>query len=387
MIRVAFTAIGGRKWTGGRNYLVNLLMVLARYELARLTPVLFLGTDEDPAELARFEALPGLEVVRAPAFDSVHGPVALANSMLLGRDLAAARQFRHHRIDIVFESARFFGWRLGLPAIAWLPDFQHRDLPRLFPLRVRLRRELGFRAQIAAGRTIMLSSENARHRCEAVFPATKGRAFAIPFAMAPAVAVPLEEARRITRGLGLNEPYFFLPNQFWKHKNHWLVAEAMALLRQRGRRVKVYATGEQSDPRNPGHFPALMRRIAQLGLSDDLVLPGLVPYGHVRALLRTCQALINPSLFEGWSTTVEEARVLGTPMLLSDLAVHREQMGEGARYFDRHSPASLADCMEGFASPDEAAREAAFLRAQAEADVRARAYAASFTRLVLRCMQ
>ncbi len=36
-------------------------------------------------------------------------------------------------------------------------------------------------------------------------------------------------------------------------------------------------------------------------------------------------ALINPSQFEGWSTTVEEAKSLGVKMLLSDLEVHKEQ--------------------------------------------------------------
>ena len=35
-------------------------------------------------------------------------------------------------------------------------------------------------------------------------------------------------------------------------------------------------------------------------------------------------------------------------MLLSDLDVHREQMGEDARYFDRHSAQSLVDALDGF---------------------------------------
>ena len=43
-------------------------------------------------------------------------------------------------------------------------------------------------------------------------------------------------------------------------------------------------------------------------------------------------ALLNPSHFEGWSTTVEEARALGVPMLLSDLDVHLEQAQGIARF-------------------------------------------------------
>ena len=60
---------------------------------------------------------------------------------------------------------------------------------------------------------------------------------------------------------------------------------------------------------------------------------GMIPLDHVYALLRASVALINPSRFEGWSTTVEEAKSFGVPMILSDIDVHREQTGGAARYF------------------------------------------------------
>ena len=54
-------------------------------------------------------------------------------------------------------------------------------------------------------------------------------------------------------------------------------------------------------------------------------------------------ALINPSRFEGWSTTVEEAKSFGVPMILSDIDVHREQTGGVARYFGTDDPEALAN--------------------------------------------
>jgi glycosyltransferase involved in cell wall biosynthesis len=71
----------------------------------------------------------------------------------------------------------------------------------------------------------------------------------------------------------------------------------------------------------------------------------MLPYAEVLALISGCRALINPSLFEGWSTTVEEAKALGAPLVLSDLAVHREQAGESAVYFDPSSAASMAEAL------------------------------------------
>jgi glycosyltransferase involved in cell wall biosynthesis len=63
----------------------------------------------------------------------------------------------------------------------------------------------------------------------------------------------------------------------------------------------------------------------------------------VYALLRASMALINPSRFEGWSTTVEEAKSFAVPLILSDIDVHREQTGGTACYFGIDDPGMLAD--------------------------------------------
>jgi hypothetical protein len=53
--------------------------------------------------------------------------------------------------------------------------------------------------------------------------------------------------------------------------------------------------------------------------------------------------VIQPSLFEGWSTVVEDARCLGKKLILSDFPVHLEQDPPGSVFFDRNSPEQLAD--------------------------------------------
>jgi hypothetical protein len=55
---------------------------------------------------------------------------------------------------------------------------------------------------------------------------------------------------------------------------------------------------------------------------------------------------VQPSLFEGWSTVVEDARVLGRRLLLSDIPVHREQNPAGAEYFEPENVEALAALME-----------------------------------------
>jgi glycosyltransferase involved in cell wall biosynthesis len=88
-----------------------------------------------------------------------------------------------------------------------------------------------------------------------------------------------------------------------------------------------------------------MRRRAEAGVESEFMCLGIVPYKDVANLARGAVSLINPSLFEGWSTSVEEAKSLGRSILLSDIDVHREQAPERGAYFPPNDAEALADLM------------------------------------------
>lgn len=386
-MRVAFTLMGGKNWTGGYNYLLNLVRVLGEHQAGRVTPVLFFGTDAPADEAAPFAGLPGAEIVRSPVMNASRKGESLRAALLWGADGPTRALFRAHRVHVVFESAQFFGWRVGLPVIGWIPDFQHRLLPHMFSRAGYWKRDVGFQVQVASGREIMLSSDDSRLACEQYYPSTRERTHTVRFAVPAAAAVPAAQARAVADGHGLSMRYFFMPNQFHKHKNHLLVLDALALLRARGQHVVVAASGRQMDLRHPDHFPHLLQRIDALGLTDAFRLLGMVPYADLAPLMQASVALLNPSLFEGWSTTVEEAKSAGVPMLLSDLPVHREQAGTEAHYFERHSAASLADALQAFPELTPAERERRARDAREEASRRVRRFAEEFVSLVRHCVQ
>jgi len=351
VIRVAFTLIGGRNWTGGYNYLLNLVRALSDHASSRVQPVLFFGTDVDEKDVAPFELIAGAVVIRHAVFDEARKGKRLRQALLMGCDQPAAKAFAAQGIDVVFEPAQFYGWRFPVPAVAWIPDFQHRYLKHLFDFKAYWKRDIGFRAQILSGRHVMLSSDDARRDCERFYPGTRGRTHVVRFAVPSASTVDALTARAVADGYGLPDTFFFLPNQFWKHKNHECVIQALQLLKAKGREVVVAVSGKQADPRDPGHFPRLQRLVESSGLARNFRLLGLIPHAHIPALMRSCAALINPSTFEGWSTTVEEAKSMGTPMILSSLRVHREQ-SEDALFFDAASPEQLAGILDSFLPPN-----------------------------------
>jgi glycosyltransferase involved in cell wall biosynthesis len=388
VIRVAFTLLTGNDTTGtgNYNYLVNLVQVLALHAKDQVQPVLFMGIDTVAANVAPFTDLPGVQVIRTAEFDDSRKSQRLRQALLKGRDQAALRCFRGHRIDVLFENAQFYGWRSPFPTLAWIPDFQHRNLRELFSFRRYCKREAGFVAQVLSGRQIMLSSEDSRRDCERFYPQSVGRTSVVRFAVPPPHMPESYDARVVADGYALPKHFFYLPNQFWRHKNHRIVIEALHILKQQGNDIVVACSGKPQDPRHPDHYRELESLVGSLGLINNFRFLGMVPRDHVFALLRACTALINPSRCEGWSTSVEEAKSLGVPMLLSNLRVHVEQARENARFFDPDSACELSAQMALYHPMEAITRREAEHRARISSEGRVRQFAYDFVKAVQRAM-
>jgi glycosyltransferase involved in cell wall biosynthesis len=128
----------------------------------------------------------------------------------------------------------------------------------------------------------------------------------------------------------------------------------------------------------------LMRRVAELGIEEMFRPLGLVPYRDIMSLLRWSVAVINPSLFEGWSTTVEEAKSMGKTVILSDIPTHREQSPDRGKYFSPHSPAQLATLLTSERRRfDDLEDQASVNAAALQLPVRRRAFALHYEDIVL----
>ena len=343
--------------------------------------MLFAGASEPAAELVPFSKISAVEVVQSAAFERQSR--GLAAALATGIDRGAAGAFRASCIDVVFENARFFGWRLPIPVLAWFPDFQHLKLPGLFSPVARWRREAGFRAQIASGRCILLSSESALADFRAAYPGASNPVAVARFATEPSPDLLTADAAAVIAEYRLPEKFFYLPNQFWRHKNHPLVIDALTILKQSGVNIVVAASGSTDEPRKSDYFGGLMRGVTGRGIEANFRYLGLIPLAHVYALLRSSMALINPSRFEGWSTTVEEAKSFGVPMILSDIPVHREQAGDGARYFGVDDAQTLA---RHLSAVSRSAEPAAARNLLPGLDKRVSAFAADFVAAVENCV-
>jgi len=133
------------------------------------------------------------------------------------------------------------------------------------------------------------------------------------------------------------------------YRNFETLIRAIPIIRERlnGRNVQLFLTCSLSKDEYSGPFrtePAAAL-VKQLGVSNQVVELGAVPYRSLHWLLRACDIYVSPAYTETFAHPLVEAMACGLPVVASDLPVHREICGNAANYFTRFSPQMLADCV------------------------------------------
>lgn len=378
-LQIALVMQGGTGWMGGSEYIKNLAQAAAAAAREAATVLDFTLITGHPLDENMRAEIGLATVVQLPA-----RPRGLVSRWLRLGERAFARAVRTARVDflypLTYDNEHNVGASFPLRGLdgtrwaGWIPDFQHRHLPELFSAAEIAKRERGIAALADDATTIVFSSEASAADYRRFCPAAKARPEVLRFCTAPVPEWIAGDPLAAQAAYHLPDRFFLISNQLWKHKNHLLVLEALALLAARGLRPHVVCTGHPADFRDKNFVNVVLQRIHESGLAAQVALLGLVPRATQIQLMRRAVAVVQPSLCEGWSTVVEDARLLGQTVVLSDLEVHREQNPPGAKFFERTSAASLAAALaevwsNGIPGPDPA-REAQATAAARDAQLR-----------------
>jgi glycosyltransferase involved in cell wall biosynthesis len=345
MKRVAFVLnVQGQGWLGGVSYYRNLLGALMSLHDREIEPVVLTAPNAHAVASAR--AVCSIAPLGTPLVDPARmtWKARRALQRYWSRDVLFEKFARQHDIVLLSHSGQL-GRSAMVATLPWIPDFQELHYPEFFSpedkdARARNAEEVGRNAT-----AILLSSEAAREDIRRIDPVLPAKCEILRFVADVLPVRDTPDVRPILAKHGIDRPFFLLPNQFWVHKNHVVIIEAMRILKKRGFEPVMVATGNTADHRQPGHFGKLMDRVRALGVEKEFRAIGTVTYHELMSLMRGAIALVNPSLFEGWSTTVEEAKSLGKAILLSDIPVHREQNPARARYFVASSAEEAAEAL------------------------------------------
>lgn len=228
----------------------------------------------------------------------------------------------------------------GLKKVNWIPDFQEEHLPQYFSEEeIKSRKEIQ-RNVYCMGDIVVLSSQDARMDFDRLYPDAQAKTFVLNFAVTHPNFSAIDR-NQLFEKYNIATSYFFLPNQFWAHKNHMVVLQAIAILREQGINVLVVFSGNENDYRNNDYVVDLKSFIAEKKIQNNVKFLGFIPRVEQLFLMQQAKAVIQPSYFEGWSTVVEDVKALQSYILLSDIKVHREQMLYNCDFFKPNDPNEL----------------------------------------------
>lgn len=95
------------------------------------------------------------------------------------------------------------------------------------------------------------------------------------------------------------------------------------------------------------------KELKHLAGTSDIVFHNGVTDAEYAHLLTDRALLVSASVDEGYGLPLAESLALGVPVIVSDLAIFHEVAGEGALYFNPHSPADFAAKVTAAAQPEK----------------------------------
>lgn len=240
--------------------------------------------------------------------------------------------------------------RLNMITTVW--DACHRDAPE-FP-EVRAFGELKWRDYVLRGTlpqslAVLTDSNILAERLVARYGVDRERLIAMPFSAAPHLAAAATEGNTEAAPLNLEPGYFYYPAQFWPHKNHIRLLEALRLLKDRGHaRAVVFSGGDMG-------AKAHARAQAQaFGVGELVRFVGFVSPDEMAGLYLAAATVVIPSYFGPTNLPPIEAWTMRRPLVCSD--VMAEQVGDAALVFDPDDATALAEAMTNSLDPETASR-------------------------------
>jgi len=264
--------------------------------------------------------------------------------------------------DLVFASFGMTRWACaGIPTVLLVVDTLHRDFPESISGEECRYREECFRAATTQVDLFHVISDYT------------GKRLSQHYGISPEAIVRTHLAihRRLISGSvappnpqSSRSPYFFYPANAWAHKNHKTLLVAYALYRHEARQAgepvwRLVFTG--NDDAAMQEVQALVRT---LSLAEHVEFRGYVDEATLAQIWAGADALVFPSLHEGFGIPLLEAMEHGVPILANNATAIPEVAGDAAHLVDARSPERLANAMRQI-SNDDALRTALVERGRA----------------------
>ena len=338
-MRIGIIITGDYGWAGGVYYSLNIIKLLHAISLSKKMTVIAIVNSFTPLEI--IADLPK-ENIEISCLDKKTIFYRLYHKMIGDRFVADINALN---LDVLYP---LLFWnkshnKLNCKALYWIYDFQHKFFPELFSPEEIKKRDQTFENISRHSSNVVFSSYDSKHHFNKFYPANKAQQHVYNF-----VSLLSKNAAVQKTPVIIPENYFIVCNQFWPHKNHGVVINAVEHFVKEKMYIHIVFTGKNNDTRNKEYVDKLKKIIVEKHLETHITFTGFISREAQVALIVKAKAVIQPSYFEGWSTVVEDAKALNKFMIVSDIAVNREQVNNNVLFFSPSDDQQLKTCIEDF---------------------------------------
>lgn len=137
----------------------------------------------------------------------------------------------------------------------------------------------------------------------------------------------------------LPKPYVFYPAQFWPHKNHICILQALNILKEKyGKKINIIFTGSDK-----GNKKYINQKVKDLDLENQIFDFGFVSEEKLKQLYKNAEVLVFASFFGPDNLPTIEALSLECPVIASQINGAEEQLKDAVLYFDPKNENDLAE--------------------------------------------
>ena len=263
------------------------------------------------------------------------------------------RWFRSHGVGLmIYPAPTSLSFETEIAYLISIHDLQHRLQPEFSEVSANgewQRREYLFRNVCRYATLVIADSEVGKEdilEFYGPYGMTPDKVKVLPFIPATYLTfdIPETERQRVRAAYDLPDRYLFYPAQFWPHKNHFRLVQALGMLRQEYRlEVPIVFCGSHEGEVRERMIKEVVALSANLGLEQYVRFLGYVPDRDMSGLYAGAEALVMPTFFGPTNIPVLEAWRFGCPVLTSDIRGIREQAGDAAVLVDPRSVESIAE--------------------------------------------
>jgi glycosyltransferase involved in cell wall biosynthesis len=224
-------------------------------------------------------------------------------------------------------------------------DICHRDYPEFSEVRefnIFRKRDMLLQACLAPATIIVTESEELCDKIFLKYSINKERIVSIPNYVSPFIVnknFSKEEINDVKNKYLLPKNFFFYPAQFWEHKNHIRIIEAVNILKKKGKEFNVIFCGSDK-----GNLNYIFKEIKKYKLEHNIKILGFVPVNELGILYKLSFAVIMPTFFGPTNIPAVEAWYYNVPLIYS---YHlKNQVEDAALLIDPLNSYDVAEKME-----------------------------------------